>query len=392
MTFAVATVGLLSVAAPAVVGAGAGDSPSIDLVKSADVATVDAVGDFVTYRYVATNSGDVALTDVTITDPQPGLTALVCDRTAPVTLDPGQTVTCEAIRTAAQDDFDAGQIVNVGTARGMPPSGPEVSDTASVTVAAHQVEGIALTKTASPTSAKAVGDVITYTYTATNNGNVTLTSVSVTDPQPGLSALSCTPSAPTTLAPGQGLTCTATRAVTQDDFDRGSVTNSATAQGVPPDNSVLIALASATVTTAATPDVTAVANRPPIAADDIATVRPGATATIDPRGNDSDPDAGAVLGLPTISSPPSSGTATVGADGIVTYVAPARVVSGTVVTIGYSVCDQAGACATATIRITISSGGGQLPATGSTTATLTLLALAACLVVAGVVARRARSA
>ena len=35
MTFAVATVGLLSVAAPAVVGAGAQDSPSIDLVKSA---------------------------------------------------------------------------------------------------------------------------------------------------------------------------------------------------------------------------------------------------------------------------------------------------------------------------------------------------------------------
>ena len=153
---------------------------------------------------MATNSGDVALTDVTITDPQPGLTALVCDRPAPVTLDPGQTLICEAIRTAAQDDFDAGQIVNVGTARGMPPSGPEVSATASVTVAAHQVESIALTKTASPTSAKAVGDVITYTYTATNSGNVTLTSVSVTDPQPGLSALSCTPSAPATLAPARG--------------------------------------------------------------------------------------------------------------------------------------------------------------------------------------------
>ena len=58
----------------------------------------------------------------------------------------------------------------------------------------------------------------------------------------------------------------------------------------------------------------------PAPLDDVASVRAGATVTIDPRSNDRDP-AGAALSVPTIVTPPSVGTATVGADGIVTYVA-----------------------------------------------------------------------
>ena len=128
-------------------------------------------------------------------------------------------------------------------------------------------------------------------------------------------------------------------------------------------------------------------NRPPTAADDAVTVQPGGTITINPRRNDSDPDVGAVLAVPTIVTAPSIGTATVGADGTVTYVAPRRIASGTVIVIVYSVCDQQGACATAIIRITITSSRGLLPATG--TGTTTFLALAAGLVLAGALARRA---
>lgn len=119
--------------------------------------------------------------------------------------------------------------------------------------------------------------------------------------------------------------------------------------------------------------------------DDVASVRAGATVTIDPRSNDRDP-AGSALAVPTIVTPPSVGTAAVGADGIVSYVAPRTVASGTVVTIVYSVCDQQGACSTGTIRITITAIGGLLPATGTETALL--LALATGLVLAGLAARR----
>jgi hypothetical protein len=90
--------------------------------------------------------------------------------------------------------------------------------------------------------------------------------------------------------------------------------------------------------------------------------------------------------VPTIVTPPSVGTATVGADGIVTYVAPRRVASGTVVSIVYSVCDLQGACSTATIRITITALGGLLPATGREVPLL--LALAVAFVLAGLGARR----
>jgi hypothetical protein len=119
--------------------------------------------------------------------------------------------------------------------------------------------------------------------------------------------------------------------------------------------------------------------------DDVASVRAGATVTLDPRSNDRDP-GGATLTMPTIVTPPSVGTATVGADGIVTYVAPRRVASGTVVSIVYSVCDLQGACSTATIRITITALGGLLPATGREVPLL--LALAVAFVLAGLGARR----
>ena len=128
-------------------------------------------------------------------------------------------------------------------------------------------------------------------------------------------------------------------------------------------------------------------NRPPTAVDDAGSVRAGATVTIDPRANDSDPDPGATLSVRAIVTPPSIGTATVAADGTIAYVAPRTVASGTVVTIVYSVCDEQGACSTATIRITVITLRGMLPATGAETPWLGMLAVA--LVLAGVVTRRA---
>ena len=85
-------------------------------------------------------------------------------------------------------------------------------------------------KSANITSFAAPGTVVTYSYRVSNIGNQTLDPVSVTDPMPGLSAVSCHLS----LAPGDLESCTATYTTTQTDVDNGQITNTGTAIGSPP--------------------------------------------------------------------------------------------------------------------------------------------------------------
>ena len=65
-------------------------------------------------------------------------------------------------------------------------------------------------------------------YQQSDKSLVELTNVVIDDLLPGLSALSCTPTQPATLAPTESMTCTATYTVTQADLDGGSVVNTAT--------------------------------------------------------------------------------------------------------------------------------------------------------------------
>ncbi len=209
------------------------DSPSIGLVKTASIASYSAPDTPVTYSYAVTNTGNAALSDVTVTDPMLGLTAVNCGGNSNVvaSLGAGDSVTCTAGYTTSQTDVDAGSITNTGTAVGTPPVGPNVSANDSLTIPAVQNPAIGLTKSASVSGFAAAGTPITYSYAVANGGNVTLTSVSVTDPMVGLSAVIC-PSP--TLAPGATETCTATYTTTQADVDAGSITNTGTATGTPP--------------------------------------------------------------------------------------------------------------------------------------------------------------
>jgi uncharacterized repeat protein (TIGR01451 family) len=116
-----------------------------------------------------------------------------------------------------------------------------LTPTDTVTVPGTQTPGLTLDKVADKASVSTVGETITYTFTATNTGNVSLADVAITDPLPGLSALSCEQPVGTavtqpvaSLAPGGVLTCTASYAVTQADLNAGAVANTATATGTPP--------------------------------------------------------------------------------------------------------------------------------------------------------------
>ncbi len=239
--------------------AGATVTPSntatLSLTKSASPATGVVAGDLVTYTITGTNTGAVTLHNVGVADPMPGLSAISCTPAAPAVLAPNATITCTATRSVTQPDVDAGSITNTATINALTPTNNPVSKTAGATVTPSKVATLSLAKTASPNTGVVAGDLVTYTITGQNTGAVTLHNVTVTDPMPGLSAVSCTPAAPATLAPNATITCTATRTVTQPDVDAGSITNTATINALDPANNPVTKTAGATVTTAAAPSL-----------------------------------------------------------------------------------------------------------------------------------------
>ena len=177
-----------------------------------------APGDVLTYQLIATNTGSVTLTNVTLSDPKLG--ALTCAQ--PVTLAARPGADLHGHLPVTQADVDAGSVRNTATATGQDPNGTTLRGADSASATAIQNAALQVRKTiVSGSPYAAPGQVISYQLLATNAGNVTLTNVTLSDPQ--LGTLSCLQ--PVTLLPGETLTCTGSYAVTQADVDAGFVLN-----------------------------------------------------------------------------------------------------------------------------------------------------------------------
>ena len=250
----------------------------------------NTVGQTVTYKFVATNTGTTSLTGVSITDTQTApslntsLSAITCQSLATptatcsgtsTTLAAGQSATFTATYTLTQADLDHGSVADSATATGTPPSGtPITSSPSTATVTATQTPALTVVKSVTSTGPyNTVGQTVTYQFVAKNTGNVTLTTVGINDTQTApagalTSGPTCTglttPTATcsgssTTLAPGQSATFTATYTLTQADLNNGSVNDSATATGTPPTGSPITSSPStASVTVAQSPALTVV--------------------------------------------------------------------------------------------------------------------------------------
>ena len=235
-------------------------SASIVIDKTASPTTVTAAGQIITYTFMVTNTSNVTLTDVNVTDnptpPAGGVIATCQSLSDPTgscsgtttTLLPGQIASFTGTYVVTQTDIDNGKIVDRATATGTPPSGPPVSDSSDrdVVVVVTQTESLSIVKSASPTTVTGANQAVTYTFMVTNTGNVTLTDVGVKDnpvaPAGGVTptcqvlsnpAGSCS-GATTSLAPGQIATFSGIYTVTQADIDQGSIVDTATATGTPP--------------------------------------------------------------------------------------------------------------------------------------------------------------
>ena len=197
-----------------------------------------------TVTVTVTDEGDPVAVDDTVTtiEDTPVTTGNVLDN---------DTVVDDAMITA----FDAtstngGTVVNNGdgTFTYTPPPGflgddtftytlcdddtPPSCSTATVTVTVIEAPAplLVLVKTAEVDGAQ-VGDEITYTFTVTNTGNTVIDNITVDDPLTGSVNLAINPS---TLAPGEEGTASATYVLTQADINLGEVMNSATVIGQDP--------------------------------------------------------------------------------------------------------------------------------------------------------------
>jgi gliding motility-associated-like protein/uncharacterized repeat protein (TIGR01451 family) len=198
------------------------------------------LGETILYTFSVKNTGNVALTNVIVTDP------LVSVVGGPINLAAGEedTMTFTAVYTITQSDVDTGFIENQATAEGISPNGDSVSDQSDnnsylendpTVTDLCQNPSISLEKTGvfndeNGNGSADVGETISYAFTVTNTGNVTLYNIMITDPLPGVE-ISGGPIAQ--LEPGEvdSTTFTAIYIINDQDIGNGEVVNQATVTG-----------------------------------------------------------------------------------------------------------------------------------------------------------------
>ncbi len=198
-------------------------------------------GETIVYSFSVKNTGNVPLTNVTVTDP------LVAVVGAPINLAVGEedVTTFTAVYTITQGNVDEGFVENQATANGTAPNGNVVSDLSDnnsytendptivdVCNIIPPLGTISLEKTGvfndeNGNGASEVGETISYTFSVTNTGTVILYNITISDPLPGIEILGG-PIAQ--LLPGEtdDTTFTGTYIINDQDIENGEVVNQAT--------------------------------------------------------------------------------------------------------------------------------------------------------------------
>jgi uncharacterized repeat protein (TIGR01451 family) len=200
-------------------------TPAIALLKTGTLS-----GDTITYSFTVTNTGNVTLSPVTLTDDLFADANVSLDSTS---LKPGSSVSATKLYTLTQADKDKGSVLNQALATGTSPAGVDVTDLSGTTfggndstvVVISQTSSIALIKTGALTVSS---DAIVYSFSVINTGNVSIDSIVVTDEKlvPTSIQLDKTMLLPGDTAVGSGIYI-----ITQADRDLGVVKNTALTSG-----------------------------------------------------------------------------------------------------------------------------------------------------------------
>ncbi|MGM1016993.1 MAG: DUF6923 family protein [Actinomycetota bacterium] len=163
---------------------------NLQITKTPTPAIVTAPGQEVTYTFEVTNTSDVPIDDIVLTDVQaPPAGALTTGPTCPATTLAAQaSMTCTATYTATLADIDHGRIDDTATATGDSAGTPIISNEATATVLAEPVRDWSIEKTAFLDGGEleggamvAPGDTLTYRVTVTSDATVDIVDVVLTD-------------------------------------------------------------------------------------------------------------------------------------------------------------------------------------------------------------------
>lgn len=197
----------------------------------------------VVYYFEVTNTGNMTLDNVIVTDTLLGGTVSI-EKT---TLAPGESTTGSATYVLTQSNINNASVYNYAQARGTDRQNTTVYAADAVTVGIETNSEITLTKTANVTyieDAEAGVTEITYSFVVTNVGNTTLYDTYLSDDMLGGQVLLDK----ATLSPGDVATGTATYVLTQADIDATTVYNYATVTANSPSNTAVSATDDETVT------------------------------------------------------------------------------------------------------------------------------------------------
>ena len=203
-------------------------NPQLTVTKTSDVKAAAFLGQTVTYNVIVKNTGNVTISNVTVSDPK-----VDAEWTLDDPLAPGEEMGFGATYVVTEADVLAGQVVNVATANGTDPNGNPIPEAeGSITDETEKAApSIAIEKVSDVAEGAQVtlGQTINYTIYVVNNGNVTLTDVAISDELTGDTWTI------DTLAPSVLHEFTTTHVVTEADVLAGQVLNNVTATGTDPE-------------------------------------------------------------------------------------------------------------------------------------------------------------
>jgi gliding motility-associated-like protein/uncharacterized repeat protein (TIGR01451 family) len=232
------------------------EDPSLALVKKANlkqlVGTTSKTEE-VEYTFEITNTGNVTLNNVSVSDKMLSTTPIVV---TPSTLKPSEIGYASYTLPVTLAHYNAGGITNSATADGTSPKGTKVSDISGTSLTNDdptiinlaQQPDITLVKTSifndeNNNGFAELGETVTYTFITTNTGNVTVTNVNLSDSFLNISNREFSPSV---LNPGESATMQIKYSITQQDIDLGLIVNTAEVEAYDPSGDLVFDISGTT--------------------------------------------------------------------------------------------------------------------------------------------------